>query len=297
MRVMKLLYSMDEPNPNLLYFSGISLPGFSIPERKTVYSHEMYRHEIEKAGWTFRPWKDLGRLRGAYETDFDFPYHAFKSISHLKLVNRREQWLEQRMVKSRFELKVLKKACAETLKIWRRIRDEVEAGMTELEISGLVLHEIRKSGFRESFQPVVSQFPEPHHIASRSKAGKKPLIIDFGIRYRNYVSDISRTLWMGRSIERKFERAFSIVDGWKGSIASLDRAIRKIMDYPHATGHGIGLAVHEWPVISGKWEGGFKNGMVFTIEPAIYGRRSARIENEFFYEDGIHLLCLDEPVE
>ncbi len=284
---MKLLYSMDKPNPNLLYFSNISLPGLSIPESRTVYSYEMYRHEIEKAGWVFRPWEELRKLRGTYETDFDFPYPVFKSISHLKLVNRREQWLEQRMIKTAREIRLLRRVSSISESMLDELESEIRPGMTELEVKAELCRIAASHGMEFSFPPIVSQFPEPHHRPGISRVGKRPLIIDFGIRYRNYVSDISRTLWMSRSMEKRFEKTFSIVEGWRGSIVGLDRAVRKIMDYPHATGHGIGLSVHEWPVISGKWKGKFRDGMVFTIEPAIYGRNSARIEAMFVYEDGI----------
>ena len=40
--------------------------------------------------------------------------------------------------------------------------------------------------------------------------------------------------------------------------------------FGHGTGHGIGLAVHEAPVINGENKGLIEEGMVFTIEPGIY---------------------------
>ncbi len=285
---MKILYCHDRPNPNLLYFSGISLPGFSVPERRTVYSWEMYRTEIERVGWTFRHVRELKRLKGRYETDFDMPYQAFRHIRHLKLVDMSKEWLERRMIKGRREIREMGKAVRIAEKVMEKAMEIARPGMTELELVGEIERLIRKEGCEPAFPVIVSQSDEPHHRPGRRKITAKPLIIDLGVRISSgYVSDISGTLWMDGRMERKFERAFSVIEGWKGGIAELDREIRKIMDFPHALGHGIGLSVHEWPVISGKWKGEFVDGMVFTLEPAVYGRKSARVEYVFFYEDGI----------
>ena len=40
--------------------------------------------------------------------------------------------------------------------------------------------------------------------------------------------------------------------------------------FGHGTGHGIGLAVHEWPNISPYSSDTIEEGMVFTVEPGIY---------------------------
>jgi Xaa-Pro aminopeptidase len=40
--------------------------------------------------------------------------------------------------------------------------------------------------------------------------------------------------------------------------------------FGHGTGHGIGLAVHEDPVINSENKAPLQEGMVFTIEPGIY---------------------------
>jgi Xaa-Pro aminopeptidase len=40
--------------------------------------------------------------------------------------------------------------------------------------------------------------------------------------------------------------------------------------FTHALGHWIGIAVHEYPIISSKNEEKITPGMVFTIEPGVY---------------------------
>jgi Xaa-Pro aminopeptidase len=49
----------------------------------------------------------------------------------------------------------------------------------------------------------------------------------------------------------------------------------------HGTGHGLGLAVHELPRISGTTDYELKTGAVVTVEPGLYypGTGACRIED------------------
>ena len=51
--------------------------------------------------------------------------------------------------------------------------------------------------------------------------------------------------------------------------------------FGHGTGHGVGLAVHEEPLISPRGRGIVEEGMVFTVEPGIYipGWGGVRLED------------------
>ena len=69
---------------------------------------------------------------------------------------------------------------------------------------------------------------------------------------------------------------------------AVDRAARNYIDkkgwgkfFGHGTGHGIGLSVHEPPLLRPGNKTILKEGMVVTVEPAIYFKRSfgVRIED------------------
>lgn len=57
----------------------------------------------------------------------------------------------------------------------------------------------------------------------------------------------------------------------------IDKAARDVIDktgfgnyFVHSTGHGVGLDIHELPVIGSRSETIIEENMVFTIEPGIY---------------------------
>ncbi|MDE6677092.1 MAG: M24 family metallopeptidase, partial [Clostridia bacterium] len=53
-------------------------------------------------------------------------------------------------------------------------------------------------------------------------------------------------------------------------------------------GHGIGLQIHEYPVLAPKSEQVLKDGMVFSDEPGVYlaGELGIRIEDSVYMTGG-----------
>ena len=109
---------------------------------------------------------------------------------------------------------------------------------------------------------------------------------DIGATYKGYHSDMTRTVAVG-SVTDKMKEVYNIVlDAQKMAMASVKPGIKcsdidKIArDYiyskgyegcfGHATGHGVGLDIHEYPTVSPRCDTILKEGMIVTIEPGIY---------------------------
>jgi Xaa-Pro aminopeptidase len=140
-------------------------------------------------------------------------------------------------------------------------------------------------------------------------------MLDFGCVYQGYYSDITRTLFVGgRKIKSKKQKEllkiYEIVksalqlaiEKVKGGTTckEVDEAVRDYIqfcgygeNFPHATGHGLGVDIHEEPRISFKSNEVLRAGMVVTIEPGIYvqGLGGVRIEEDVLVtEKGYRLL-------
>jgi Xaa-Pro aminopeptidase len=141
----------------------------------------------------------------------------------------------------------------------------------------------------------------PHaHADQRQIQPGEMVTIDMGARYHGYCADMTRTICLGEPAEPRMQEIYDIVlkamktceagirPGITGKEA--DALARDVLEaaglgeyYVHATGHGVGLQIHEGPSLSqhNAEEQVLRPGMVVTVEPGVYipGWSGARIED------------------
>lgn len=167
----------------------------------------------------------------------------------------------------------------------------IRPGMTEREITGLlVVEQLKRGGGKHPFEPIVLSGPNsalPHGEPGDRRINLgEPLLFDFGTSVDGYASDITRTFSVGQPSARLAE-IYEIVKAANAAgraaagpgvtAQDVDRITRKVIDeagygayFTHRTGHGLGLEVHEGPnIVEGNTQI-LQPGMVFTIEPGIY---------------------------
>ena len=200
-----------------------------------------------------------------------------------------------REIKTKYEALQTKKACD----ITRKLFSKLPLRGTEASIRAHYDHSVLKQGLKPSFDTIVASganIATPHHIATMKKA-KKPILIDAGVRYNNYNSDVTRT-W-GSRFEKLTLKVFEEVEPMLkpgAKCSEIDKAARRVLGkhqkfFITALGHGIGVAVHEDPLISTGSSHVLKEGMIFTIEPGIYVPGGIRIENMYYLrKDGAEKL-------
>ncbi|MDR2392802.1 MAG: Xaa-Pro peptidase family protein [Treponema sp.] len=134
-------------------------------------------------------------------------------------------------------------------------------------------------------------------------------ILDFGLRYAGYTSDVTLTFVrpplsrvqekMLTLTERAYRLALAMVEegiAAKTIAAAVDAFFgnaKKRM--PHALGHGIGLEAHESPILRNRADNDWilKPGMIFTLEPGLYdpAHGGCRLENDILLtEAGVEVL-------
>jgi len=207
-----------------------------------------------------------------------------------------------RAIKDDEEIENLKKASEIVDKVFYEILNREMKGKSEREIAMSIEYAIKEFGADISFEPIVASGPNsanPHHKSSNRKIREGDIIIlDYGAKYNEYCSDITRTIVIGnpseeikkvyKIVNEAQEKAFQTVK--EGIMAKeIDFMAREtIRNYGygeyfiHRTGHGLGLDVHEEPYITPNSEIILKEKMIFTIEPGIYlpNKFGIRIEDD-----------------
>ena len=134
-------------------------------------------------------------------------------------------------------------------------------------------------------------------------------MVDLGATNRFYRSDITRTFFAGKPTEKQTriyetvelaqQKAIELIKS--GILAKeVDMAARQIIEkavfgefFVHNLGHGVGLEVHEAPILSPDSKDILETGNVVTVEPGIYvpGFGGVRIEDTVLVtSDGAEIL-------
>lgn len=261
--------------------------------------------------------KRLKVTRLGFEGDF-LSYNGYKKIKSLvksaQLKPLSNPVGRVREVKDAFEVGLIKKAAAILESGFKKAERVLRAGVTEAGAALSVEEWMRKKGAEGlAFESIVASGARgalPHAAASEKRIKRGDLVVvDMGAAFAGYTSDNTRTYCMGKAkpLQKKIydvvkgaqKRALMLIrDGARAS--EVDRAARAHIEkagygkfFSHATGHGLGLDVHERPAIAPLSNDILKEGMVVTVEPGIYmpGWGGVRIEDmALVRKDGCELV-------
>lgn len=206
-------------------------------------------------------------------------------------------------VKDPEELVYIKKAVRIADIAFERILKIIRPGIAERELAAELEYQMLMLGSeRPAFETIVAsgvRSAMPHGVASQKKIDKGDFVtIDFGATVKGFVSDITRTVVVGKATPRQ-RKIYGIVA--KAQLAgikkvragvaakSVDDAARNVIikagygkDFGHGTGHGIGFYIHMGPRVSQLSNDKLMVNNVITIEPGIYiaGWGGVRIEDD-----------------
>ncbi|MCR4311202.1 MAG: aminopeptidase P family protein [Candidatus Taylorbacteria bacterium] len=207
-----------------------------------------------------------------------------------------------RQVKTLAEIKLLRKAASISCKAFALLLPHIKTGVTEKKVAETLKRLLEKCGAEGlSFEPIIASGKNaalPHAVPTNKKIKSGELVvIDFGVLYRGYVSDMTRTVAIGRISDKLNEMYEAVREAQEAGCAqmraglsaqTIDATCRSILKkhkldqyFTHATGHGIGMEVHELPIISSKATNLLQVNEVVTCEPGVYiaGLGGVRIED------------------
>lgn len=234
-----------------------------------------------------------------------FPEDVFEDCSQMLL--------DLRVIKTPWEIDMLRLAAQEAEKVYKQVADEVKPGMPAWKIDALYVYYSAKSNLEHgvmSRRHVFLTSQGDYYGLSGMPRGyilKKGDVIklDSGFRYLDHTSDIGRTFVVGGECDPKVEEVYNILyhayalgrDMLRPGLNMKDLywAIREdveksslIPSYPRGNlGHSVGCGHHaeEYPTISKDRDFVLQPGMVICLETPYSAIGGAPVHGGFNIED------------
>lgn len=220
----------------------------------------------------------------------------------VEFVDVRGLTAQLRIIKSDEEIACIRRAADVASRVMDKVRQEIRPDVREAELASWTGYLMVKEGAEgPSFEPFMMSGENawlPQRVASQKALKDGELVLlDMGAIVEGYCSDITRTFAVGE-VSQEQKRVFQVA--WKAQQAAIgavrpgvhafevDAAAREIVEaeglgvyFPHLTGHGVGVSVHEAPILDKGVDTVLQPGMVVTVEPGVYLPRvgAARVED------------------
>ena len=218
-----------------------------------------------------------------------------------------------RAVKSSEELDAIRASAAVNDAMYRRLAGEGLMGRTEADVAWWIVQALHEEGADSvGFDPIVAGGPNaavPHHHPGERLIGpNETVIVDAGATVGGYRSDCTRTFATG-DLPDELMHAYTLCQSAQanalaavqagGNARAIDAIAREEIEAAgidpvlHGLGHGVGLEVHELPILSDASDAVLAVGNVATVEPGVYlaGKGGVRIEDLVIVEeDGAEVL-------
>jgi Xaa-Pro aminopeptidase len=207
-----------------------------------------------------------------------------------------------RTVKDAAELAKIEVACQLSDAALARVLPQLKEGMEERTVALLLDHQMALLGAeRPAFDTIVASGPNgaiPHHSPTERPLRRGDLVtMDFGALHDGYHADMTRTVAIGapagwqRDIYDLVAAAQrvgieALTDGVEAG--AVDAAAREVIEaaghaehFQHGLGHGVGLEIHEAPMLGYGRTGKLSDRVPVTVEPGVYlpARGGVRIED------------------
>ena len=209
---------------------------------------------------------------------------------------------ELRTVKDQSELELLATACRITAQALADALPQIRPGLSERSLGSLLDYRMTQLGAdRPAFDTIVASGPNgaiPHHAPTDRPLRHGDLVtMDFGAQYGGYHADMTRTVAVGKPSEWQRDIYDLVAEAQRAGIEALevgaetgavDAAARDVIEaaghaghFQHGLGHGVGLEVHEAPIMGYGRTGKLEDRVPVTVEPGVYlpGKGGVRIED------------------
>jgi len=296
-------------NPNIEYFAGYNgLGALVIPKGKSPFllapkmEYEKAKKSMVKKAYAIDKKRFFDSVKIVLKrsgikgkkiaidgVNFDLnSYKNFKKeLKGIKIKDISLDCLRLRQIKTEKEMQIIKKGFNYADKILKESINNFRDFKTESDASSFLEYETKKLGFDVSFAPIVasgSNASMPHYHPENIKLKNGFCVIDFGIKYKGYCTDCTRTIYIGKPNNKEKEVYNFLLNVQKNLISNIkindncgkiyENCVKSLGKYSkyliHGIGHGVGVEIHELPNLSLGSKDKITENMIFTVEPGIY---------------------------
>src|SRR5690349_12564257 len=209
---------------------------------------------------------------------------------------------ELRAIKDPSEIELLGTACRISCQAIADVFSLIRPGTTERGLAAaLDARMVALGAERPAFDTIVASGPNgaiPHHAPTDRPLRRGDLItMDFGALYAGYHADMTRTVALGEPAGWQRDIYDLVAEAQRAGIEALevgaetgavDAAAREVIEaaghaehFQHGLGHGVGLEIHEAPMLGYGRTGKLADRVPVTVEPGVYlpGKGGVRIED------------------
>jgi len=209
---------------------------------------------------------------------------------------------ELRTVKDPSELELLAAACRISSQAIADVLPQIRPGLSERSLASVLDYRMTQLGAdRPAFDTIVASGPNgaiPHHAPTDRPLRRGDLVtMDFGALYGGYHADMTRTVAVGEPAGWQRDIYDLVAEAQRAGIdavevgaeaGAVDAAARDLIEaaghaghFQHGLGHGVGLEIHEAPMLGYGRTGKLADRVPVTVEPGVYlpGKGGVRIED------------------
>ena len=290
---------IPEQGENILYVSGVNyeqakqeVTGFNVQLLKRgenlleKIAQQMPSKKFSVDALPIESWRALARAVGGEE--------KLEPASNL-IQNLRK-------IKDETEIQLIRQACRLADIGMKAASEAIHPGIKDKEVACEAEYAMRKAGSDgTAFETIVASgycCAYPHGTLNEKTIEEGDFVfVDLGATCKYYRSDLTRTFIAGKpsekqrkiyvAVQQAQQKAFETIK--PGVLAcEVDLAARQVIEaagfsefFVHNLGHGVGLEVHEAPILSPDSKEVLEAGNVVTDEPGIYvpGFGGVRIED------------------
>lgn len=228
--------------------------------------------------------------------------------SSTTFVDIRSKMQSIRRFKKQAEIEKIKTAQAITDISFAKLLPYIKEGVTENYLRAKLEFIMLENGADGiSFETIVASgingaCPHAHPSDKKVRSGEF-ITFDFGAKKDGYCSDMTRTVALGKISEKQAKAYAAVLDAHERAAEALkpgitsgdvDFAARGALAeagleqyFTHALGHGVGVEIHEQPVLSKGNATVLGCNDIVTVEPGVYleNQFGIRIENMYVITD------------